>query len=293
MSRGQLLAELAVWAESLTQKQRAVDARQTSLDAAEAALRQRHRELAQFKQNLKGWAARVRIKELNWDSERERLLTEVRGREEAAEKYLETLGALRRSWAKRRLQEMEHLSAERAACEELREDCAILREECWKRDLSLEQQQRELAEKTLALEEFREQLVLRSEDPAATETRLERLRKHWAQQNAVALRVSAEQFERLRAEASRLQQRGRDLLQIAEELTNREGQLSQRQSGWEQTLALADAEQAKLHQQLVQGEIYREQCEQQIAALQGEIERLAQLLLEGAETPMLPPAQAA
>ncbi|HYV36223.1 MAG TPA: hypothetical protein VE988_10995 [Gemmataceae bacterium] len=292
-SRARVLGELITWAESVSQKQKDLDIRQAALDKAETAMRQRHQELARFRQNLKGWAARVRIKESAWDSERDRLLAELRGREEVAETYLQALAALRRSWAQRRLQEMAHLSAERAACEQLREDCAALREECWKRDLSLEQQQRELAEKTLALEEFREQLVLRSDDPSATESRLERLRKGWAQQNAVALRVSAEQFERLKAEASRLQQRGRDLLQIAEELTNREANLSQRQSGWEQTLALAEAEQGKLQQQLVHAEIQREQCEQQIAALQAEVDRLARLLLDSAETPMLPPARAA
>src|SRR5207302_527716 len=82
---------------------------------------------------------------------------------------------LRQHWAKRRRQEIDLLRADRASCEKLRQEHATLRQECWKQGLALQQQQRDLTEKTLALEEYRQQFILRSQNPAAVEAKLERM----------------------------------------------------------------------------------------------------------------------
>jgi len=284
---------LEALARDLPQREQALLAGQAALAAAAADLGHRQEELAQFRRHLEGWAARVHLRETTWESQRDRLLADLRGREEAAGKQLKLLVKLRQSWANRRRQELDLLGTERAACEKLRQEYGALRKECWKRALSLEQEQRELSEKTLALEVYQQQFVLRSQDAAAAERRLVRIRKRWLRHNASVMRATAEQFERLQAEAAQWQQRGRDLLKVAEELTHREADLARRQSAWEETLTLVQAEHIKLRQHLESAQAHRERSQRQIAQLQGEVEHLAGVLLDAVDLPASPPAKAA
>src|SRR5205085_168263 len=209
------------------QREQALVTRQRALETAEGALRARQQDLSRLRQQVEGRAARLHLSEMAWQGERARLLTELRGRTELSEKHLAAVVDLRQRWARRRKQELEQLRAERAVCEQLRQEYATLRQEYWKRGLAVEERQRELAEKTLAVEEYRQHFILRAPDPAAVEGRLERIRKRWAQQNAAAMRETAEQFRRLHDEAAAVQQRGRELLKVAEELARRETTVAQ------------------------------------------------------------------
>ncbi len=151
--------------------------RDRALAAAEDDLRRRLQEAVQFRQHLEGWTARLRIREAGWESERDRVLADVRGREEVLQRYLSSLVDLRQRWARRRRQELEVVRAERAACERLRQECAALREELCRRGNALEEEHRLLAQKTLALEQYQQQYVVKATDAAAAERRLERLRR--------------------------------------------------------------------------------------------------------------------
>src|SRR5262249_46879639 len=155
-----------------------------------------------------------------------------------------------------------------------------LRQDHWKRLQALEQQQRELAEKTLALEEYQQAFILRSADAATADSRLTHFRKQLAQQSANEGRKIAGQFERLEAEAAKVQRRGQELLQIAEALENRDANLAQRQIAWEESLTAAQSEQGDLRQRLETAELQRKRLNGHITELQGEIERLAKLLIE-------------
>jgi hypothetical protein len=285
----ELDALIAGWPD----KEQALLIRHEALQVAEADLYQRQRELSGFRQHLEAWAARIRLRETTWEADRDRVLADAHSREEVADKHLQALIDLRQGWSKRRRDELELLRTERDACEKLRQEYATLRQECFKRGLSLQEQQRELSEKTLAMEEYRQRFVLRTEDPAAVEGRLDRLQKRWTQQNAAIVRATAEQSQQLQSEAAHLQQRGRELLRIAEELTAREAQLSQRQSAWEQQLTESEVERGKLCQQLQSAQVQRQRCERQIAELQAELERLARVLLDEVDNPPRPTAQAA
>src|SRR5207244_139535 len=108
------------------------------IEAAENDLRRRHQEAVHLRQHIEAWAARVRLRETTWDSERDRLLADLRGREALAAKHLAALVELRQRWTKRRRQELDVVRTERAACEKLRQECNTLREELWRRSNALE-----------------------------------------------------------------------------------------------------------------------------------------------------------
>jgi hypothetical protein len=286
-------ADLEALTAGLPEREQALVARQEALEAAECALRQRQQELSNLRQHLEGWASRLRLRETTWERERDCLLADLRGRDELAAKQVRAVVDLRQRWAKRRRQEIELLRTERACCEKLRRECTVLRQEAWRRGLAAEETRRELAEKVLALEEVREQLVLRSPDAAATEGRIDRVRQRWTQEHAAAARETADHYRRLQEESAAMQQRGRELFRAADELAAREAALAQRQSAWEESLALAEAEQARLRQRLDSALVQRDRYDRQIAELRGEVERMARILLDEVDAAEAPLARAA
>jgi hypothetical protein len=263
------------------------------VEGAEEDLRRRHQDAVQLRQHLEAWAAKVRMREAGWESERDRLLTDLRGREALAEKHLTALVELRQRWAKRRRQELDVVRAERAACEKLRQESNALREELWRRGNALEEDRRLLAEKTLALEHYRQQYVIRATDAVAAERRVERLRRRWATQNAEQIRNTTAERQALQGEIAALADRHAGLHKQMEALTVREANLAQRQTAWEEAQALAESRQAKLQQQLQSMQAQRDRYALHLLELQDEVERIAGILIGESEAPLAASPQAA
>jgi hypothetical protein len=263
------------------------------LHCRETELQRGREELARFRQHLEAWAGRIRVRENAFQTERERLLADVQARESVAERHLVLLADLRQRWAARRAQELELLQSQRAACEQLRQEYAQLRQECWKRALSLEQQHREVSEKLAALVEYQQQLILRSQNPAAVEARLVRIRNRWLRHNAALVQNTKEEFERLQHKAAHLNHCGKELASAAEELTKREATFAERQSAWDELQARRQTRQIAIRQQLETAEAQERCSQQQIAELRAEIEQLAKALLDTCHVPESLPARAA
>lgn len=274
------LADAEALIARLPEREGFLAARERALGAAEEEWRRRHEELHQLRQHLEGWAARLKAREAGWESERDRVLLEARGREQLAERHLAALAQLRQRWARRRRQEVDLTRAERAACERLRRECGALREELLRRGATLEGERRALAEKTLALEQHRQQLVIGSADAAAAERRVERLQRQWQALNAHAIRTASAAREALLAEATQLEQRQAALHKREEDLAAREAQLAQRQTAWEETQTLTDVEQARARQEVQSLQGQRDRYALHLNELQDEVERIARVLLE-------------
>src|SRR5262249_53794932 len=167
-------------------------------------LRYRNHEAVALRHHLEGWSARLRAQEANWESERDRLLVDVKSRAEVTERHLGVLVELRQRWIKRRRHELELIRAERAACEQLRQECTPLREGLWQRTKAIDEERRTLAEQSLALEQYRQQYVLSSDDAAGAEKRVERLRRRWTTQTADTARALASEREAVKNEVTQL-----------------------------------------------------------------------------------------
>ncbi|MCI0458302.1 MAG: protein kinase [Gemmataceae bacterium] len=270
----------------LPEREEALEARLNGIEAAEADLRRRHQDALQLRHHLEGWSARVRLREADCEGERDRLLLDVRGREEVVEKQLATLAEMRQNWARRRRHELEVVRAERAACERLRQECAALRERLWRSGNTLEEERRALAEKTLALEQYHQQYVVCSADAVTAERRVARLRRKWVAQNADAVRATTAERQALRQEIARLEDGQIALQRQMEELTTRESSLAQRQTAWEEAQAQAEWRQERLRQQLQSMQGQRDRHALQVRELQDEVERIARLLLDEPELPI-------
>jgi hypothetical protein len=271
--RAEVLAELELLGRRLQERERA-------LETGEDRLLQRADDLAHLRRRLEGWSAQLTQREAAWDGDRNRLLADVRTREEYVEKRLAMLEELRKRWDDRRRRQVTWLRTKLAACEERRREWAALRLEWLRRSDVLTQAQRASAEWALALEQYRQECIGQARNPKAAEKRLEKLRRHWAARSAAAAQAQAKKRRDLEAEAKKLEDRFQHLHRDQEDLAAREAEWSSRQGTWEQQQFGAEGAQAKLRQELQSLHQQREHYERQLATVRDEVERLARLLLE-------------
>ena len=279
------MAMLESLAGKLSHREQAVLNREEALGPAETDLRQRKAELTQVRQHLEGWSARTRLREMAWTGERDRLLADLKSREEAAEKCLQAAADLRQAWAERHCQEVALLRGERAACEELRQELALLRQECWK----LRSGSRARAARIVGKNAGAQGVPTTACSPFQGSRRCGKPARAASQSLGATERRShaqtALEFERLQAEAAQVHERGRQLLAIAENLGAREANLAQRQTAWDVAVAKSESQQLTIRQHLQNAQIQREAVDREVMELRGEVERLAKMLLDDAKDP--------
>ena len=277
--------ELEELARRLVEKGHVLAEREQASHQADQVLRQRHDELVQIRQQMIAWRARLRVREKAWQGERTQLLTEVRNREELADQHLNTLVDLRHRWAKRRRQELEKLRDERQSFESLRKEFGQQRLQLTEQTTALEEEKRILAEKALALEQYRKEFLSKGEENPAAERRIERLRRRWITQNASAIRATTKDREHLQAELTALEARHADLQKRADALSQAELDLTEKMTAWEHKQALAAARQTRIQLELQSAEAQRQLFEQQVAKMKEEIERIARALIDEPDPP--------
>jgi hypothetical protein len=286
-------AELEALIASLPERERALTTQERDLQARDCDSRQRHEEALHLRQHLEAWQARLQTREGACEAERDRLFSELRSREEAAQQLETTLMALRQRWARRRRQELEQLRQQRADCEKLRKEWVAFREDWWRRTTILEEQRRVLAEKELALERHRQEYQSGTEDPAATDRAVERLRRRWLRLNAAAVRATTEGRQKLQEEAVQLEAHYKVIQRQNEALSQREANLAEQMATLQQRETLARIQEVRFVQELQQLRSQRDRYEQQTGELQGQVDHLAQLLMEGPSHAILPVSQGA
>jgi hypothetical protein len=278
-------AELRSLAGSLQQKAQAILGREQDLEAGTIELRQRHHELMQLRQHLVGWEARLRARELTWEADRERALTDLRNREELAERHLSAVVDLRQRWAKRRRRELELIQGERAACEKVRHQYVTLREERRRRSWELEEERSRLTAKALAIEQHQRECLSRGGDAPAAERRIERLRRRWLTDHAASLRTLKSDRDAFQAEAERLEEQHRELQKRSNKLEAEQAALGERETAWEHKQTVLEVEHSRLRQELQAVQAHRDRAVLQVKELQGEVERIARQLLDEPEAP--------
>jgi chromosome segregation ATPase len=286
------LAELDEAGRRLQEREARIEPSGRALAEAEADLRRRAEAVAQRQGHLDGWQARLTAQAAAWEAKRESLLAAMRGREEVARRQADVMDGLRRRWAQRRQKELESLRGELQRCGAARRQYAALWEECLNRGAALEQQQRALAERALALEQYRLEVIGRAADSAAAEKRLERLRRRCAAPTAAARRNLDRERQALSTEAKRLQEVAQQLDKQGLGLAEREAALSERLTSRDQGQADADTAGTRLRAEVRALTAQRDRHEREAQALRDEVERLARLLMEDGPT-LLPVGQVA
>jgi chromosome segregation ATPase len=285
--------ELEELGKRLQAREAEIGQRDQALQIAEERQRQLHEQAAALQRHLEAWQARVTARETTWESDRDRLLFDVSSKDKLAELRLKAIGQLHERWLRRRRREIQWIQGERTAYAKLRHEYAALRQDLLRRSAQLERDQRALAERALAVEQFQQECVAASAYPAAASRRLEKLRSHWASLTTKAQKALNEQREALAKEAAELDQQFGRLKKQADKIASQEAELSRQLSTWEHARLLADEEANQIRADLQITQAQRDRYEKQVGDLHDEVERLARLLLDEPEPVVIAPSKAA
>jgi hypothetical protein len=283
-----IVAQFEVAARELVMVEQRLTEREQALEAGETDLLLRQNALYDVRCSLEAWQARLTARETFLDNERVMLLADVRAREAIAESQARRLEEIRQRRARRRSQEIEELRAARSQHEQMRRDYALLWQECQDRRAELVREQRELAAKALALEQFRQELLGRTADTPGADKRLERLRRR----NLARIQAEERNLQReriaLRGETKRLDIRDAHLIEQEEKLLAQHEDWMKQVADWEDRQAAAAALEQHRQQELRHWQLLHERDERQLIELRQEIERIAGMLLEESETVKAP-----
>jgi hypothetical protein len=271
----------------LHERERSLIERQAQAAALEARLHQRHTEVAHAQRHVEGWQARITGRDAAWQGERDRLLAAIQSREQLAERRLAAVAQLSRRWSDRQQRDREHLLAERAASEKLRQELTALRNEWHQRVTELQKTQRRVTEQALALEQYRQKYLATTDNAAVAARRFERLRSRWSAQSLAGRKQLAEQRQALKREFERLEEYAAHAERLVAERLNEEARFSAEQQEWDQAQLRHQDDMLRLRAELARQKAHRERSEKQMIELQDEVERLARFLLDEDE----PPAQ--
>jgi Inner membrane component of T3SS, cytoplasmic domain len=279
-----LFPDLEEAARRLGHREDQIREQEMALDRAAAELLEKQQGLAQFRGELEAWQARLTANESAWRNEKAALLTQIHARETLVARRQQLLENLRQRWAVRRKSEFEQLSRELRRCREIQRFHAELRAECERRAGTLGVEERALAERALALDQFQLELAGRTDNVAAAEKKIQKLRRQIAAQHAEAERCLSERRTALEIEADRLKAQAHHLQQRAETLLERETTLSSRQTEWEYLQLQTETAQATQEQDLERLRHHLEAEARHRRELQDEIDRVVRSLLEEVQT---------
>lgn len=284
--------ELEALAGRLDRREQELDSREQALAGGDVEYRQRRQEAEAMCQQVQLWRVRLQAREQALEAEQRHLLDEARQRLTWADEQLVELAELRTRWSDRHEHEVAKVRAALTDAETLRQELAQLRHDWLPRRQQLDAQRRGLAEKALAIEQYRQEVTLRARDPESAK-RIERLRRLWLTQNADQIRTARGERDALRDELARLDERHAEALRAIGQLASLQQDLTERQRNVEHREALHSVRMGRLEQELRDSAARRDHAEQRLRELHDEVERMAQALLSDPEPPVLPFERAA
>lgn len=278
------ILELQAVAHRLEEEAQALARRAQEQQALERVLQDRHEEMLRLRRHMIAWRARLRVQEQTWNGERERLLELTRRRLAQGEKHQSLLNDMRLRWNRRRRQEMEDLRKKKENLLAEARALMTLRDKLQKSQAALEDEKRHFNERTLALEQLRQE-VLRQTDPVTAKRRLERFRRRWITQQADALRKLQNERTALAGDFAALRHLADDIERQDEDTVARRIELAEKWAAWEHQELLAGTRQSRLEAELHQAEIQVRLTRQQLDKARDEVERIARALLAEPDPP--------
>jgi len=276
--------DLDALAERLVATEEDILARQADTQAGEQALRERHAEIEAVRQEIAIHRAQMNTRAQALEAEHAREMMALRQKEALLEEQLAALAQVRQRWNARRQDEMTELQASRAALAREQAEAHAQRGELFVTAQQLAVEKRVLAEKSLALEQYRQEVFLRAKDPVA-QRRVERLRRRWLTLQAAMVRHARNEREAAVDDLKRIEEGRAELQDQLGRLTQAEAVLAENQSLLDERDAVLKARQIYLDDELRKLEHLKLAPERQRLLLREDVESVAQVVFEEINSP--------
>lgn len=277
--RSQASVELEALAKRLVDQEQALVERDEKSAAGEELLRARQQEVETLRAELQVRRAELSAREQAIEQEYGLHMHALDQMHALLQEQLAGITTLRQRWNQRRQQEVEQLRVRQVALDEQQAETHRQRQALFEKSMQIDEEKRILAEKALALEQYRQDVSCRTKDPAA-QSRVERLRRRWLTLNAALIRNSKAEHEAAKKSLLQLETRRADLHATASQQTQLEAALAERQVLLEEQEAMLSARQTHLEQEFGKLEIQRHDAQSQQLRLQDVIDNLAKSVYE-------------
>jgi chromosome segregation ATPase len=273
--RGHAAAELEALGQRMAVEEQALTLRQQQTIAGESQLHERRQEIDAVRQEIMVWRTQLKGREQTFAEEYQKELEALRSKETLLDEQLAGLTQLRQRWNRRRQQEVEQALADRAVVERERKETHGQRVELFEKTQRLAEEKRVLAEKSLALEQYRQEVFVRANDPAA-QRRIERLRRRWLTLNAAMIANAKNEREITKKDLARLDAARTELLEQLNAITQNDAALSEKRSLLDEREANLKARHLQLEQELNKLESQRREAEAAYVRMKGEGKKVYQ-----------------
>jgi pSer/pThr/pTyr-binding forkhead associated (FHA) protein len=286
LERDQAAQELEEQARQLLAREQALAAREQDARKVEHNLNQERDEVQSRRQEVEVWRVRLKAREQALEQDHHKHLETLRQQEKLLQEQLLGLTDLRQRWNRKRQEEIDNFRAEQSQLKRQLEEVHQLRRELFEKGQALEQEKRILADKTLAVETYRQEKAGRTQDPAAQQ-RIERLRRRWLMQNAAQLRIVKAERDTVGAAIATLQERLNEWTHRVEQWTHANTLLAEQQLALDERDTQLKAREQRVRREIMQSEAERQRIEDKYARMQDEIERMARVVYEDGESQVL------
>jgi hypothetical protein len=259
--RNQAADELETLAARLAGDEERLNERHRQTITVEDRLHERQADLEVARQEIAGWRAQLKVRVESLAEEQEMTRQHLARKKALLEQQLAGLTVLRQRWRRRRDQEIEQLQNDRAALQREHKETQERRVEYFAKSQQLAEDRRVLAEKSLAVEQYRQEVVIRAKDPSA-QRRLERLRRRWLTLNGAMIANAKREREAANKELQRLEAVTADLHEKCSFVTIETAALTEKEALVEQLETIL-----KTREQNLELEIRKLESQQQIASM--------------------------
>jgi chromosome segregation ATPase len=223
--------------------------------------------------------AQLQAREQAFDRERQMQVQLLQNKEQLLDAQLANLTLLRARWNARRQEELAAFQAQCASLDQQQKECTDLRVALFGREQACGEAQRYLAEKSLALEQYSQEVACRTKDPDARE-RLEGLRRRWLALNAALIRDAKKERHDAQSDLARLETFQVELARTKSRLDHLSSEMALREAELDERAASTQARQAQLEIETAQLELARQTAQEKVHVLQAEVETLAKAVYD-------------
>jgi pSer/pThr/pTyr-binding forkhead associated (FHA) protein len=284
--RDQASADLEMLAQRLLLQEQALAQRDQQAAADEELLRQRQHDLEIVRQEIHVWRAQLKTRETTFEQEHQVQMATLVQKEALLQEQLTTLTQLRQRWNQRRQQELDQLRANRIMLDEQQAETHQRRATMFEKGQQIDEEKRILAEKSLALEQYRQEVFFRAKDPTA-QRRVERLRRRWLTLNSALIRNAKAEREAAKKELAQLEAQRTELLATRSQFAEDQTAIAEKETSLEEREVILRSRQAHLEEELIKLESRREHSQQQQLRMQDQIDTLAKAVYDDEDMPAI------
>ena len=288
--RSRAAGELDSLAERLVAEEQDLVDRQKQTEAGEESLRRRMTEIESVRQEIAIYRAQLQSREELIEVEHAEQMEALRRKETLIEEQLVSLTQLRNRWNHRRQEEIGQLQSSRASLTREQSETTAPCAELFAKSRRLAGYERSLAEKSLAVEQFWQEISVRAKDPEA-QGRVDGLRRTWLTVNAALVDDAKNERAAVTKELERLEQLRVHLQEQATRLTNHGAAMAEKYSLLDEREVILKNRQNLLDDEFCKLEHLKSEPERQRILLRADADAVAEVVF--AENPSSPVDKAA